>query len=458
MTKLPQQQLELLTLDAMPTKELFIEMLTRDVALIPAIVDLADNSTDGARRERVDGNWGQFWVTIVLSRSSFEIKDNCGGISVKAAREYAFRFGRPQGTPIVKGEVGRFGVGMKRGLFKLGRHFVIRSTTATSRFDLTIDVDRWAKEKYWDFKFDALPVENQTFKREDRGTSIVVTKLNQSASEHFTEGPFIENLRHELTVKLEKSIQKGLVVKVNGKVLKAHIRQLVADAALKPAKKEFTLPGAGKGKVSVELWCGLGKADIAEARKEAGWYVFCNGRMLLEADKSAQTGWGETDSGSMPAFHPQFNAFRGFAYLEADDAADLPWNTTKTLLDTDHPIYRRVRQEMIALARPVIDLLNKVKQEREARVSHGDDSPGELETMVEQAKTKPMNKLDPRPIFEVPVVKRKAKAGGPATQRIAYERPLALAAEVKKKLGVTSWREVGEETFDYYYNAECADE
>ena len=74
-----------LSIDATPTKELFVEMLTRDVALIPAIIDLADNCTDGARRLRKDEKWQAFEIDIAISPDQFAIKDNCGGISVKAA-------------------------------------------------------------------------------------------------------------------------------------------------------------------------------------------------------------------------------------------------------------------------------------------------------------------------------------------------------------------------------------
>ena len=35
-----------------PTKDFFISMLVRDIGLIPAIVDLVDNSVDGGRRLR----------------------------------------------------------------------------------------------------------------------------------------------------------------------------------------------------------------------------------------------------------------------------------------------------------------------------------------------------------------------------------------------------------------------
>src|SRR4051812_32570873 len=109
------------TINASPTKEFFIHMLTRDVSLSRAIIDLVDNSVDGARRLRPGGNFTGLTVTIHLSPEEFRIEDNCGGIPVAIARDYAFRFGRPKDAPNTSGSVGQFGVGMKRTFFKLGR-------------------------------------------------------------------------------------------------------------------------------------------------------------------------------------------------------------------------------------------------------------------------------------------------------------------------------------------------
>lgn len=448
------------TIDAMPTKELFIAMLTRDVALIPAIIDLADNCTDGARRVKGEKSWSGFEVTIEAKPDKFLISDNCGGMDVETARKYAFRFGREAGHVPEKGEVGRFGVGMKRGLFKLGKHFHIRSTTKKTQFDVTIDVEKWAKKPAWQFEFDKAPKEDGNFTADEHGTEIIVTKVHPQVADHFKSDQFIQELRQQLTSKLETSLANGLTVKVNGESLKPHIRKLVSDKALAPAKKRFTLAGAKGKKVTVELWCGLGKPEShSSARAESGWYVFCNGRMLLEADKTTATGWGVEDDESIPAYHPQFNDFRGYAYLDADDAADLPWNTTKTALDTDHPVYRSVRQHMVALARPVINYFNKRKEENDALKAAGDEGTGRLQSLFDDAKTKPLEDIKARTAFSAPPPKKAPKPkGAGAQQSISFKVDRDKADAVKDSLDVTSWTKVGEEVFNYYYNAECGDE
>lgn len=117
---MPEQTIDKKRINASPTKEFFVYMLIRDIPLSRAILDLVDNSVDGARRLHSDGDFQDLWVRVELNSTHFRIADNCGGIPVEIARNYAFRFGRPSGAPPTPHSVGQFGVGMKRTFFKLG--------------------------------------------------------------------------------------------------------------------------------------------------------------------------------------------------------------------------------------------------------------------------------------------------------------------------------------------------
>lgn len=85
-------------IDAAPTKSFFVEMLTKDIPLEQAVLDLVDNSVDGAKRMNPDTFEGRR-VAITVDKEKFRILDNCGGFSKDVARAYAFRFGRPPNTP-----------------------------------------------------------------------------------------------------------------------------------------------------------------------------------------------------------------------------------------------------------------------------------------------------------------------------------------------------------------------
>ena len=80
---------------AIPTKQFFVSMLTRDINLADAILDLVDNCLDGALRmaDGDDVDYSKHFVEIELAAEHFLIGDNCGGIPREVAKNYAFKNG-----------------------------------------------------------------------------------------------------------------------------------------------------------------------------------------------------------------------------------------------------------------------------------------------------------------------------------------------------------------------------
>jgi len=431
------------TIDAMPTKALFIEMLTRDIKLIPSVVDLLDNCVDGAIRLRGSGSFKDLWVRARVSSHELRIADNCGGIEADLARKYAFRFGRPEDAPFLQHSIGKFGVGMKRAFFKIGKHFRVESQARTSRFVVDVSVDEWARdEKKWEFKFDDVKEGIKGVSLEKRGTTIIVTRLHRDVAVEFRQQNFQKELKTAIETHLQEALSRGLKITLNEIPLGTRHLEMLSTQKLAPARKTLVFRKFGKP-VRVNLYCGLGERD----RNAAGWHVFCNGRLVLEADKTEVTGWGPLQVTGTPRFHPQYNMFRGYAYFDCDDAGRLPWNTTKTGIDTDNQIYRAVRPEMTKLMRPVIDFLNRLKEEKDR------SEKGPLQMLVSSASPKPVQGLKSRAFFEMPRVPRRKP--GPQLQKIQYEKPLEKVLAVQDALKVRTPRQVGEGTFEYFYNNEC---
>jgi hypothetical protein len=442
-------------INAMPTKELFIDMLTRDIPLIAAIIDLVDNCADGARKIKGNRSYTDFWARLEISPERFRIADNCGGITVEDARNYAFRFGRALGMPQVKHSIGEFGVGMKRAIFKMGGKFKVESATATSRFVVEEDVRTWARKSDWEYEFKSVE-ENITVEKDKQGTTITISDLHEDVSRSFGLENFKTDLTNELKARLQEPISRGLAVTMNGIPVNANPLELLSHNQLDPAFKEIRYGNALKDRVDVKLYCGLG---IDSDPTQAGWHVFCNGRLILEADHSAVTGWGVGEKGHrdyIPGFHGQFYYLRGYAFFDSDDPGRLPWNTTKTNLNTDSPIYRAAKLEMIRLMRPVVDFLNKLKEEKEKK---GDESAeeGPLEELISKSKSMNLTRVPTRDAFRLPLIAAKQAKSGPAMQRIQYGRPLDKVNLVKKHLKVSSYKQVGEKTFDYFYDAEIGE-
>lgn len=461
------------TIDAGAEKRFFIEMLTKDIELLPAIVDLVDNSVDGARNLSADnGDLSEQWVRIEFSDDTFSISDNSGGISVDIARHYAFRFGRSKRFTGVKRSVGQFGVGMKRAIFKIGRAFSVTSAwrgngdaDGGSRFAMAVNVEQWAVQDQWTFEFNQVEEGVQLDAHERAGTTITVTNLHPSVRDDLSDPTVIQALRTELRIRHQSSIQDGLKLYLNSdEPLTASRPSLQASNVVQPVFKEFQVQVDG-GKVDVKLYAGTvappkrdkdadpeddGQAENFQDPGDAGWYLFCNDRLLLVADRSPLTGWGNPAA----AYHPQYRLFRGFVYLSADDAGLLPWNTTKTAVDRDSAVFRAVQSEMKTTLVGVQAVINRVKQVR-ARLEEDDAKPDIL-VALDSAPDQPITSLSASNQMVTPAAPPPPPKAPPTprVQRIQYAVDPEKFKEVAHLLGAVSGSEVGRLTFEYFYEHE----
>jgi len=447
-----------LTIIAEPRKDFFISMLVRDINVNAAIIDLVDNCVDGAIRCRKNKPFNDLSVHIEVTRDRFVIRDNCGGISETLARKYAFNFGRSPGDPTVEHSVGQFGVGMKRALFKLGKKFIIQSASAKSTFTVEVDVDQWREAKDWTFQFKKL--ETAVNPASEQGTTITVSPLNEGVANYFQVPENVNNLRTEIGERHQMSIDRGMAVVLNGVHVKPVYAKLLASRKLKPAyyEKKYPVPYAPKAaKVTVKIWAGIGRSGSADAQ-DAGWYVFCNQRMILRADQSTSTGWGQVQKiyekniqekayrEKIPKYHMQFRWFRGYVMFDSNDGTFLPWNTTKNGLEEESWIYPTVKLQMMTLMRPVIDFLNRIDEEGEGQ---GGDT-GPLHAAVNEATPVLLSKVTYSGRFVAP----KTLPTPPRWARISYKKPTKDIEWAQQKLKARSRTEVGEKTFEYYLKME----
>jgi hypothetical protein len=438
---------------AEPEKRFFIEILTRDIGLIPAIVELVDNSVDSARELRPQGDYTGLEVEIEAKPDSFWVQDNCGGISLNDAREYVFKIGRPSSSERADGSIGQFGVGMKRALFKMGAEFAVQSTTTVSRFTLELDVRKWEMAPGWDLELKVADPPKSGYK--DTGTLVIINRLLPVVVAAFKEPLFETRLRNEIESKHRDAIDKGLQIVVNGRSLRGTPTQLAVSADLVPGFKRFKLRDEEGRQISVEILVGVLPAsrtledaapeDVEAAEREGGWYVFGNGRLLLDADKTEVTGWMGGKS-NMPLWHNQYSRFRGYVYMDAKEPEALPWNTTKTGVETSDQVWLKVRGEMIKQGAAVIRMLTALKNER----ATGSPENLPITRALKGATTTTVGEISKGAestfIFPKPVAPK------PSTRdrRIAYTVPVRDFDLVASELDTSDAGEVGKGTFYSY--------
>ncbi len=418
-----------------PTKEFFIEMLTRDILLVDAIRDLIDNSIDGARRIRGNDSLEGLFIKIAYNDGEFVIEDNCGGIDIDIARHYALRFGRPKDAlHSLNYSIGRFGIGMKRAIFKIGSKFMITSQDNLNSYSISDEVNSWIKRTDWNF--DIFRYEQPVLGY--NGTRIVISDLHDSVKNDFENPTKANELINEISKTYFSVLKKGIIIGINEAILKPSYIQIIDNEIISPSVEIIDETG-----FSGKVIGGISETDPAKA----GWYIFCNDRLVIDADKTKLTGWGGKDDpdGHGFVYHNNYAMFRGIVYLYAEDPFSLPLTTTKHGIDWDSPIYKYLKRKMVNVVLSITPTIRKIAlQDEEEQTEFSEITKESPKTDVETHTYQSSQTFQYRKTVKVK-----------DTVRIQYNIKSKMVEDVKRALEVKTNKDVGVETFNYFYRMEC---
>jgi len=445
--------------NANPEKRFFIDLLTRDISLEDAILDLIDNAVDSLIRTREIDPYKNLIqpndvsaeplaeIGINFTSQKFKIIDNCGGIPFRNAQRDVFRFGHPD--PHKRASLSVFGIGMKRAIFKIGRHIEIKSHATDSGFIMKLDVDNWLGDETTDWK---IPIEQVVGEQDHSkaGTKIVISRLRKEVAT-LTANPTFENrLKTLIKESYPFYLGKYMRVFVKNEEVEGVDLSFAESQYIKPARETWE-----DGNVKAIMICGLLPREEGGtwAYKKSGWYLVCNGRIIVHADKTTLTGWG----GLLPQFMPKHRGFLGIVFFKSDHPEELPWKTTKRGVNSESAVFIRALKRMIPASRSVIQFQNKMYR------SDGDEEPREeyrdsVRNLPSSSATKEAAQREiieerkaPQPFFYSPPTSR------PKTTSVQFHVRIEDMVRVKKRLGRTmmSNKEAGEKTFKYFLDREC---
>jgi hypothetical protein len=448
-----------------PTKKLFIDTLTRDVSIHDCILDLLDNAVDSYTR---NGIKERREIRLNFDKNELGVFDNCGGIDKKRLKEEVFRFGAKDFFNHVP-TIGVYGIGLKRSIFKLGELIVFETDDGKDYCKLEIDVNDWLNKKNEEGKdIWNLPLtktsETKLMGEEKPYTKIKIEKLRYETIETFVS-EFETNLKETVKIYYSRYIQRDKIdFFVNNEKQSGFEIKVKASDDFKPVKVEDEYEGI---KITIFCWLDLREEQTKRTGKEPGhqgWNIFMNERLVIFDDTSKDTGWsGERPF--LPKFHSIYNQFRGVVLLNTSDPSKLPINTSKNGFNKEGKVYYHLLNLMVKLARPFIDFLsNKYNKQKEkinekedellkdiSQDSKEEEKKGIVETSIDNTETEyqstftpPEKKIDTRPIIP--------------QSTISFKKPKRQVDIMKKVLKVrTNW-EVGEKTFDNFWESEGLDE
>ncbi len=429
-------------------KQFFIDMFTRDISLEDCVLDLIDNSLDSyllkhdiSISQLIFGSDGNDpsrelgTIDVTCSERQIKVVDNCGGISRKRAMEDIFCFGHDEDDQ--RGKLGAYGVGMKRALFKIGNKFHIVSRTAREGFEVSLRLDEWAAQKEWRVPVTFVGGANS---EKSAGTSITITELHDEVAQRVKEGGIPKNILEDAATTYPYFLGQCVTLRINEADVSPERFPLgEKDGVVRPANEQFEQKGV-KVTLAATIAPGQRKAE------QAGWYILCNGRVVVRANKDDLAGWGS----DLASFQPKYRSFVGLASFESDDPLSLPWTTTKRAINRESGVFMRARGLMVAMSKPILTFLNS-QYPSDPTVEVAD-----IRDAVEGVHEVSFRDIASRPAagFSYKAPKKKERK----TEWIRFSASIPSLDKVRSHLRrpALSASEIGKLTFEHFVKTECA--
>lgn len=324
-----------------------IRGLSADISARECIFDLVDNSIDAARNEVLSRDGTQFdqhglpasyrgfHIDVDLNSASVTVRDDCSGMDEQELSTRAFRTGAKSQHPF---GIGHFGVGLKRAVFKLGTEVSLQTDNGRDAFSFSFD------EAAVLAAGDKPLMASQTGSTGSKGNTLLVAGLRPDVAADVGSSHWVEQLADGLKRRYGIFTRKGLAIRLNGIPIPL-FGPVVRNRDVGPVKHALQVM---QTPFSVKIFAEAGlhedyrikglEADYDETRhraisNELGWYVVCNDRIILVADRTARTGW-------TTGWHNEYAGFLGWVHYVSSDPELLPWDSKKSGINESSEAYR----------------------------------------------------------------------------------------------------------------------
>jgi len=412
------------------------------------MLDLIDNSIDSHLvRRKIEiaplifgnhrGTRSRGSIKVRCSEDKIQVSDDCGGIDYQDALTNVFCFGHDPDIDKSK-KLGAYGIGLKRAMFKMGEQIDIRSQTTKNGFEVSLNVPKWAeKQDDW-----TIPIKETKAAKNDAeaGTEITITDLRKEVKMRIKDGSLLNRLYKDVAQTYSIFLHKCAEVSVNGDTIEPDPIPIGGSDDLEPAQDSFT-----ENDVKVTLVAAIAPPGQRTTEK-AGWYILCNGRVVVPADKTDLTAWGT----GIPLFHNKFTRFIGLALFESNDTLKLPWTTTKRWVNRESAIFQHARNRMASMTRPITNFLNNLYPPDPAEKT-------EYREMLSSVKRVELGAVAKQPssVFKVKNIPTRLSPD----VRVVYTVSPRAMEKVRKCINRPSLSnsEIGRYTFNQFLKTECPD-
>ena len=322
-------------------QDYLISGITKDVTTLECIYDLVDNSIDAARNDLLakrgtkfdhyglPASYSGYEIRISFSSSLFVISDNCSGMSEENLTSRSFITGARSNHPF---GIGTFGVGLNRAVFRLGKSTSLSTDNGDSYLTLSFTEDDIRNGKGKGIFANASKSKGKKFYR------VQISDFQPGIVQEFSSKSWQDSMCRGVRERYGLFVKKGLKIFIDDVPIPAFDKGIGESVFFPPLLErkdlaegvQFFLEAGFHEKYDVTPGAGpSGKnKNLAE---DYGWYVVCNDRIILVADRSKLTGWKQ--------WHPEYNGFVGWVYYVSKNPDSLPWDSKKTGINTHSAAY-----------------------------------------------------------------------------------------------------------------------
>jgi hypothetical protein len=317
------------TIDAVPSKRIYRSIMA-DYDLNRSICELVDNALDAWTRS---GRSKSIEIDVALDhrQQAIRVTDNAGGIEEHDLPQVVSpgQTGSSETDPTI----GLFGVGTKRAVVALAQDVRITTRYGSAKtFRVEID-DEWLEDDdNWQLPY---------FEVDEIDESSTIVDLSKLRI-HISEEAEVHLRDHLQATYAQFLLSNSVSIYLNGTPLNpVTFENWAYPEDYEPRHYFGSIKHNGRT-VGIEVTAGLSK-ESSPGSGEYGVYFYCNDRLVGRAIKSFEVGFAQGLAG---APHPKLSLTRVIVSLKGD-AGSMPWNSSKSDIDTKHDIFKAVQSWLI---------------------------------------------------------------------------------------------------------------
>lgn len=316
-------------IDVTPEKRLYLSIIS-EYDIPKSICELVDNAIDLWTKDRRRNL--EIKIVMEVRRQLISIEDNSGGIQ-EGKLDHIISPGKTT-NDIRDDVIGYFGIGSKRAVVALAEDVTIHS--------------RFARQQTFAFRFDNYwisedPKWELEYKPSNKSLAPNTTLIELSKLRVELTQDEISNLKDHLGEVYSQFIHQGVKIILNGKAIDPirFDKDWAFPATFSPMTFKGQIPLDGRS-VDVEMTAGLINHS-GDPDNSYGVFFYCNNRLITRALNDFSVGFVPGLVGN-----PHFNIslVRTIVNLNGQ-SRDMPWNSSKTGLDTKHPVFQALRGSII---------------------------------------------------------------------------------------------------------------